>query len=327
MDKIDFVLIWVDGNDPEWKREYAKYAPAAHGDKREIRFRDWDNLRYWFRGVEKFVPWVNKVHFVTCGHVPEWLNLNAPKLHFVKHADYIPTEYLPTFNSHTIELNLHRIKGLSEQFVYFNDDFFLIDNIAEDYYFRGGLPCDMAVLNAVTGGDIAYILLNNNQCINRHFEKNKVIRQSLSKWFNIRYGVLMFRTLALMPWPKFAGFYNPHLPSAFLKSTFEEVWEKEYGLLDATCRSRFREDTNVSQYLMRYWQLASSRFHPRNMCRKGQFYDFSVNYVPDILSAIERQKKPIVVLNDGDVEDFEHTKNALIAAFDKILPNKSSFEI
>ena len=64
-----------------------------------------------------------------------------------------------------------------------------------------------------------------------------------------------------------------------------------------------------------------------NIMKQGQFYDFSVNYVPDILSAIERQKKPIVVLNDGDVEDFEHTKNALIAAFDKILPNKSSFEI
>ena len=99
---IDFVLIWVDGNDPKWKKEYMKYAPTAQGDKGEIRFRDWENLRYWFRGVEKFAPWVNKIHFVTCGHIPNWLNLNAPKLNFVKHSDYIPASYLPTFNSHTI---------------------------------------------------------------------------------------------------------------------------------------------------------------------------------------------------------------------------------
>ena len=136
----------------------------------------------------------------------------------------------------------------------------------------------------------------------------------------------MYRTLALMPWSNFAGFYDPHLPNAFLKSTFQEVWKKEYDLLDATCRSRFREDTNVSQYLMRYWQLASSRFHPHNMCRKGQYYDFDSNNLANMVSAIEWQKRPILILNDGYVEDFEYTKNVLIAAFDKILPNKSSFE-
>lgn len=328
MEKIDFVIIWVDGNDPEWQASFRAHLPGSKktDDTRVVRYRDWDNLRYWFRGVEKFAPWVNRIHFVTCGHVPEWLDLSAPKLHFVKHSDYIPAEYLPTFNSHTIELNLHRIEGLAEQFVYFNDDFFLIDSIAEDYYFKNGLPCDMAVLNIVTRSSIGHILLNDNLCINRHFEKNKVIRRSLSKWFNIRYGVLLYRTLALMSWSNFAGFYDPHLPNAFLKSTFEEVWKKEHDLLDATCRSRFRRDTNVNQYLMRYWQLASSRFHPRNMCRKGQYYDFDSNSLADMVSAIERQKRPVLILNDGHVEDFEYTKNALIAAFDKILPNKSSFE-
>lgn len=323
---IDFVLIWVDGNDPEWKKEYAQYAPTAQGDKSEARFRDWENLRYWFRGVEKFAPWVNKVHFVTCGHVPDWLNLDAPKLHFVKHSDYIPASYLPTFNSHTIELNLHRIKGLAEHFVYFNDDTFLIKDITEEFYFKNGMPCDMAVLNVPTVSTIAHILLNNNQCINHHFVKNKVIKESFFKWFNLKYGFSLYRTLALMPWSAFTGFYDPHLPNAFLKSTFEEVWKKESDLLDMTCRSRFRENTNVSQYLMRYWQLVSSHFHPTNVCKNAYCYDLGKDNLKEVCSTIEEQKKSIVVLNDGKVKDFESTKNALITSFEKILFEKSNFE-
>ena len=132
-DKIDFVMIWVDGNDPEWRKEKDKYSNKVDNntDNREARFRDWDNLQYWFRGVEKFAPWVNKIHFVTCGHLPKWLNTENPKLNIVKHKDFIPEKYLPTFNSHTIELNLHRIKGLAENFVYFNDDLFIVKKTKE----------------------------------------------------------------------------------------------------------------------------------------------------------------------------------------------------
>ena len=72
---IDFIMIWVDGNDPEWQKEKRKYQPGDAADDREIRYRDWDNLQYWFRAVEKFAPWVNRIHFVTCGHLPKWLNL------------------------------------------------------------------------------------------------------------------------------------------------------------------------------------------------------------------------------------------------------------
>ena len=107
-----------------------------------VRYREWDTLRYWFRAVEKYAPWVNQVYFVTCGHVPKWLNMDAPKLHFVRHQDYIPEQYLPTFSSHPIELNLHRIEGLSEHFVYFNDDFYLTAPVQETDFFVNGLPCD-----------------------------------------------------------------------------------------------------------------------------------------------------------------------------------------
>lgn len=121
---IDFVIPWVDGSDLEWRKSKNKYSGKIDEpvDITDARYRDWDILKYWFRGVEKYAPWVHKIYFVTCGQKPDWLNENHDKLVLVNHEDYIPHEYLPTFSSHTIELNFHRIKNLSEHFVYFNDD-------------------------------------------------------------------------------------------------------------------------------------------------------------------------------------------------------------
>ena len=64
----------------------------------------------------------------------------------VKHEDYIPEEFLPTFQSRTIDMNFHRIKDLSEHFVYFNDDMFLINPTTKEDFFVNGLPCDSAVM-------------------------------------------------------------------------------------------------------------------------------------------------------------------------------------
>src|SRR5690554_3854457 len=111
---IDFVVPWVDDSDPTWQRKLAEYTGRTNQftDSSNKRFRDWDLFKYWFRGVEKFAPWVNKVHLVTCGHYPDWLDINHPKLNFVKHEDYIPKDHLPVFSTHPIEINLHRIEEL-----------------------------------------------------------------------------------------------------------------------------------------------------------------------------------------------------------------------
>src|SRR5699024_762488 len=89
------------------------------------RYRNFGFFKFWFRSVEKYAPWVNKVYLITSGHLPKWLDLDNEKLVHIKHSDYIPDEYLPTFSSRPIELNLHRIEALSEEFVLFNDDMFL----------------------------------------------------------------------------------------------------------------------------------------------------------------------------------------------------------
>ena len=93
-EEIDIVLAWVDGSDPVWrekkKERMRQQGLSVKSDDREERYRDWDLMRYWFRSIENFAPWVRKIHFVTFGHLPEWLDSSNPKLHIVNHEDFIP---------------------------------------------------------------------------------------------------------------------------------------------------------------------------------------------------------------------------------------------
>lgn len=330
MEKIDFVLIWVDDSDPQWQEAYRHYSELEFGDARTIRFRDWGTLRYWFRGVEKFAPWVNNVFFITCGHVPDWLNLNHPKLRFIKHSDYIPQQYLPTFNSHTIELNLHRIPELGERFVYFNDDTFLINHIPPERFFRKGLPCDIAALNAMQplGDLVEHVLVNNIAFANRHFSKKNVLKSHMAKWFSPRNGSSLMRTFALLMYPCFTGFVDPHLPNPFLKSTLEQVWNLDFETLNATCLCKFRKPQNISQYVFRYYQLLTGDFEPINPFATSITYSsLSDESLPHAISDVKAQRKSMICLNDGLITDFNLATKSLLQAFNTILPDKSAFEL
>ena len=82
--------------------------------------------RYSLRSIEKFAPWIHKVFIVTNGQIPDWLDINHPKVEIITHEMIFPDpSVLPTFSSSSIEMNLHRIPGLSDYFIYFNDDVFL----------------------------------------------------------------------------------------------------------------------------------------------------------------------------------------------------------
>lgn len=327
--KIDFVITWVDGNDPQWQRDFQSYLPESQytDDTRPIRYRNWDNLRYLFRGVEKFAPWVNKIYFITNGQIPEWLNLTAPKLHFVRHSDYIPAEYLPTFSSRPITLNLHRIKDLSEHFVLFDDDFFLIGNVEPERFFRKGLPCDKASFNALfPDGVFVHNIVNDLCVINAAFDKYEMLRRHFGKWFSFHAGTKLLHTLALLPCRRFSGFYDPHIPQAFLKSTFEEVWERHEDIMLRTTASRFRRIDDVNVWLLRYWQLAKGDFIPLNVEKDSAYVPISDDTLDEIVKIIECRKKNIVCLNDQEVSSFEKAKQQINAALHKILPEKSSFE-
>lgn len=329
-DKIDFVVLWVDGNDPKWLEEFNRYAPKNKQisiDASAERYRDWGCLRYWFRGVEQFAPWVNKVHFVSCGQVPDWLNTDCEKLHIVSHRDFMPAEYLPTFSANPIEGNLHRIDGLAEHFVYFNDDFYLIAPVPQTRFFRGGLPTDMAVCNTLqSDGMMGHITLNDLDVINQHFNKRCVLRR-LGQWFTPRYGTYVLRTMALLPWPRFSGFFDHHLPQGYRKRTLQEVWEAEPKLLHETSMHRFRHVEDVNQWLFRYWHLCKGEFAPMNVMRDSMVFHLNDNNFDEALHTLSAQKKNVVVLNDSALlSDFANKKKRLCDVFESILPTKSQFE-
>lgn len=329
--KIDFVITWVDGNDPKWLEEKNKYKNNSKNlSNTSNRFRDWDNLQYWFRAIEKFTPWVNRIHFVTYGHLPKWLNTNNSKLNVVKHEEFIPHKYLPTYNSHTIEFNAYRIKGLEEKFVLFNDDMFILKPMKQDDFFKKGLPCDMAIQNASicegNGDTFPHILLNNTDLINKYFNKREVMTKHPTKWFSIKYGKEMLRNFMLLPWSHITGMWDMHLPHSYFKETFEKLWNLEPDLLDNTCSNKFRSIKDINHFVLANWQIFENKFMPRS-CSIGKRIEIKDNY-EEIYKIIIKQKYKMICLNDSEPNiDFERSKKNIQNAFDKILPNKSSFEI
>lgn len=325
---IDFVLTWVDGNDSNWQDDYCKYK-GIDGDHRDYRFRDMGTLKYWFRGVEQFAPWVNKIYFVTCGQKPDWLNTEHPKVVCVDHKDFIPEKYLPTFSSQAIEINLHRIKGLSEHFVYFNDDMFLTSPTTREDFFIGGRPCDSAVINypAPRIEPLNLVPYVNIAAINRNFNKKTVMRKQAAKLYTLKYHKYVLKNIQFIMGKFFPGFKYFHLPSSFLKSTFEEVWKKEEGLLERTSAHKFRVLTDCNQWLFQNWQICTGKFKPRdvNVGYYGAIEDDKRLF--ETVNAIMSRKYKMVCANDGGIENFDLLARELEKAFEEILPEKSEYEL
>lgn len=128
---IDAVYTWVDGGDPlflsEMRRHGRQCEPCEVRDSTsDKRFRDSGELLFSLRSLDQFAPWVRRIHIVTNGQVPPWLNTDCERISLVTHRQiFSDPDLLPVFNSNAIELQLHRIPGLSRRFLYLNDDLFL----------------------------------------------------------------------------------------------------------------------------------------------------------------------------------------------------------
>jgi hypothetical protein len=274
---------------------------------------------------------------VTNGKFPDWINKDCPKLELVKHADFIPEEFLPTFNCRTIELHLHNIKGLSEHFVYFNDDMLLNSPVKPEYYFRDGIPCD---INHETFFNVPIYtkkdkygnymsMLADIGIINSHFNSKNVFRQSPKRWLGPHLGIKgIFVSCILLNKRLFIGFSNYHTEQTFLKSTYEELWKKEPEILNAAC-TRFREDNTVNNYLFRYWQLAKNLFYPMRR-NSAFFFLIKRDVVESIEKALKQEKYISICLNDDALctdEDFIYINKKLQQLFEKKFPQNSMFEI
>lgn len=326
--KIDFIITWVDGEDPIWREKKEKYSPSYdNGMNTSSRYRDWGLLKYWFRAVEKNAPWVNKIFFVTEGHLPDWLNVDHDKLVIVKHEEYIDSKFLPTFNSNVIELNFHKIKGLSDLFVNFNDDMFINKPLLPEDFFEESIPKDIGVFSPIVPkrGSIASIVLNNLEILNEHFSMRSVIKNDWRKFFNLKYHKHLVKNFCVLPWKNILGFYDNHIPISYDKKFFELVFDTEPDLLKRISSHRFRQKDDINHWLIRYWQICTGNFSPRST-NFGNYYDIS-NELSEVIEEIHSPKHSIICINDGEgVIDFENDKLKLIESFEKRYPKKSCFE-
>ena len=326
-EKIDIVVLWVDGSDPEFIREKqtvtGQVADLNQENDGEQRYRDYGIFNYWFRMIEKHAPWVNRVYLVTNGQKPEWLNLEHPKLRWITHKEFMPEEYLPSFNSSAIEMNLHRIEDLSENYLYFNDDMYLIKDSQPSDFYKNNQPKLLAVYDAlVPWSPFTNIYHNDVELIYRHFPNKKALKSSPWKFFNYRYGFLVLKNLLLLPWGP-TGYVNQHLPVPMKKSTLAHLWDIEGEILDRTSRNKIRDyGVDVNQYICQHWQIESNQFFPMS---KNFGETIGLNQV-DKLDKIfdDKHKKLLCVNDDSDFkeENLIHFKEILQERY----PKKSAFE-
>lgn len=334
---IDFVIPWVDGSDSVWlaRKKQAMHEfniSTTNVDDSDARYRDWGLLKYWLRGVEKNAPWVHRIFLITDHQIPDWLAIDNEKLQVIFHEDYLPQEFLPAFSSHPIELNLHRIKDLSEHFVYFNDDMFVVNPVQpEDFFTRSGLPRTSAVASAlrVIPPDYFFMPLIDAAIVSRHFNFHHSFFRNLGKWLSPKNGLDVLRTILTLPYPNFMGFVEDHLPNPYLKTTFEEVWKAEPDVLRTTSMHHFRALTDVNQFLLREWQVASGNFMPVNR-KIGHAYQLRQDWKEQLDACskdIQLRKYKVICINDSVfIDDVNCAIRMTQEIFNRSLPEKSSFE-
>ncbi|MCE2185998.1 capsule biosynthesis protein CapG [Streptococcus thermophilus] len=329
---IDFVVTWVDGNDEKWRLKKAKYDGSINTSKysmnSEKAYREWGTFKYWFRGVEKFAPWVNKVYLVTDNQKPDWLNIDSDKLVLIDHKDIINNDFLPVFSANPIESNIHRIPGLSEHFVFFNDDMYLTAPVSPDDFFSDeGLPKYNTALAPITTEryGTGHFQMNDMGIITSHFTRKEILKNG--QFFSPKQGIKQIVKTLLYSNAKFiCGFWESHLPYPLLKSTFELVWEKESDALNKTSSNRFRDPSDTNVWLFKYWQIASGKYAVGDVNLGSIFY--LENADNKLWDTIVSKKFRIMCINDGyNIQNEELVRNNFINALNNLLPEKSSFEL
>ena len=337
---IDFVLPWVDGSDVIWQKKKEEYSSVKSSENSSSRFRDMETLRYVLRSIEQSCPWYNKIYLITEGHYPKWLNINHEKIVLITHDElYFDKTHLPVFSSSSIEMNLVNIKGLSEKFVYLNDDTiimkklnkkrFFVDNKPVDFLSHGWIPRNKLFGKLRRMDAWVHSINNNLKLINNKFSPLSLDKSSL---YHSSYEVKTKISNFLLEhiYGKFIWLEHWHHPIPYLKSTLKEVHE-EFKEEMMTCSSnRFRKNNDLTQYLYRYWQLASGNFYSYQHNDDLIANITSIEILENMIEEIEENSNINFVcfnddLNLSDLE-FIKVKEKLNFFLEECFPSKSSFE-
>ncbi|MCF0172228.1 MAG: hypothetical protein HUJ91_00585 [Bacteroidales bacterium] len=292
---MDAVITFVNGTDPQWQQQYCRSCKIPILAK---RFRDWGFLKYLLRGIDRHMPYIEKVHLVVCleSQVPDWVD--RTRVNVVLHSDIIPNKHLPIFNSASIECYLHRIEGLSEQYVYFNDDMFpMMDTVAEDMFADG----------------------KTNIGFRRHLFATNLYKRHVKRSCTLARKVAGLKASPLFLRPQ-------HICSPMLRSACEELFEKAGDEIDRSI-STLREDKNYNQYLFLDYMMFTGRASGRSIGRKH--LSMRTAHPAVIASFIKKPNRPFACINDVEMSEAQclQFKTILTAAFEHHFPEKSRFEV
>lgn len=323
--KIDIVYTWFDGNDSAWKAKRSNCSPIVEREAEdfscEARVVSSDELKYSLRSVEMYAPWVNRIYIVTDNQIPEWINVNHKKIEIVDHKDILPANALPIFNSNAIEQGIVNIKGLSEQFLYSNDDTFFGRTASQDFFFtKDGKPiCRMAIPskkleNSMLKPDATSyckIIVASNRKISKDFDENYE---------------------KLLP---------HHQIDAYSRTSILECLDKYNEWSNKTINNRFRSDDDMQRHIFSLYAVANNqgllnintitkrKFHKiLSMLRLIKGVDsctFSLNQ-KHIKFSIKHFRPQLTCFNDSEFVNDDDRKHCM-QIIKELYPNKSSFEL
>lgn len=295
---MDAVIAYVNSNDPVWQKRYAE---TVGGDILLRRFYDWGTLKYVLRGIDRFIPFVNNVFLIVADEyqIPEYIDTDEVRV--ICHRDFIPEEYLPCFNCNTIEMYMHRIPGLNEQFIYFNDDMIPMNPMSPEDFFENGMPCIHIDFDDIPN-------MNQFQLITRQSETMAMMALGRNPE-NVHFSMRSLHTLA-----------------PFLVSRNEECLQKLEGLIEGSITTT-RSSINVNQYLFTDYYYYSGLYKEKPL---SLYYTNSRDtQLEEILGFIEAPTAKTMCLNDYD-EYKGHSREdgvaLLTGAFEKYFPFRSKYE-
>lgn len=313
VEPVDAVYTWVDGDDPEWQRR--KNAALGETDASALnstaanasRYASRDELRYSLRSIEMYANWIRNIYIVTDDQVPHWLDTSHPRIRVVHHREIFSNrDVLPVFNSHAIESQLHHIEGLSNQFLYLNDDVLFGKHVqASDFFHSSRLskyfPSKATLdVDPPSSHDLPVLSSAKNA------------RQLIADQFGVNIT------------NKFK-----HTPMALQRDVLHEMEQRFPEMFAAVAASRFRhpEDFSITSGLYHYYAYATGRAVPGSI---GYGYqDISRPDLPIFLSRLVGEHPyRVFCLNDTDStpEQIAEHAGAIIDTMQKCYPFRSSFE-
>ena len=313
--KTDIVITWVN-DDEEFKKEkeywIQKENSESNKNKEEDRkrFTNHQELKYCLRSIEKYYPDYRNIYLVVKdGQFPNYLKKDHPSLRVINHSEIIPNEYLPTFNSCAVEAYLHHIPNLSENYLYFNDDFVLLQKLRSSYFMnKNNIPYNIHIGKKNNKSDISKINLNK-YTFSHGFIFNNYFLNKITNTNEARYTVA-------------------HIPKMYKKSFDFEIENKlkkiyidpKINCYDKTGMSKFRRNDNLylnvilKFYLYVYWYNAEFKQ------TKLVDIQFTKRFNYNLKIKKEYPFLSISDVHDDSVDDYFGFMNTLF-------PDKSSFEL